>query len=106
MEGKIREAQDKGLFDDLAGKGRPLNLSTNASVKPGWEIAYRILKRSGFAPEWIELVKQMRKDLEECRLLLASQLLAAGRTSADLATDLHAKHDLEAAFQLTASHYR
>ncbi|MGB9301178.1 MAG: DUF1992 domain-containing protein [Anaerolineae bacterium] len=53
VEGKIREARDKGLFDDLAGKGRPLNLSTNPSVKPEWETAYRILKTSGFAPEWI-----------------------------------------------------
>jgi len=106
VEGKIREAHDKGLFDDLAGKGRLLSPSPNPSVKPEWETAYWIFKTSGFAPKWIELDRELRRDLEECRLLLASQLLAAGRTSADLATDLHAKHDLEGAFQLTASRYR
>lgn len=105
-DGKIRDARDQGLFDDLADKERPLNLSPSFLVNPKYATAYRILKTSGFAPEWIELDKAIRKDLKERRLLLASQLLAAGRTSADFATDLHARHDLEAAFQPTASRYR
>jgi len=56
VERIIQEAIDNGEFDNLPGKGKPLNLNENAFLEPGLEWAYGLLKRNGFAPDWIELV--------------------------------------------------
>lgn len=63
-DGKVRDARDHGLFDDLADKERPLILSPSFLVNPKYAAAYRILQTNGFAPEWIELHRGTRKELE------------------------------------------
>jgi hypothetical protein len=60
VERRIREAQKQGLFDDLPGKGEPLDLSDNPFLDPSWRTAYKFLQDHGFAPEWIELDKDIR----------------------------------------------
>lgn len=67
VEQIIQEAIDNGEFDNLPGKGKPLDLNENAFLEPGQEWAYGLLKRNGFAPEWIERDKAIRKELEEAR---------------------------------------
>jgi DnaJ family protein C protein 28 len=71
VERKIREAQKQGLFDDLPGKGKPLDLSDNPFLDPSWRTAYKLLQDHGFAPEWIELDKEIRIELERLRQMLA-----------------------------------
>ena len=71
VERKIRKAQKQGLFDDLPGKGEPLNLSENPFLDPSWRTAYKLLQDQGFAPEWIELDKEIRIELEGLRQRLA-----------------------------------
>ena len=71
VERKIREAQKQGLFDDLPGKGEPLNLSENPFLDPSWRTAYKLLQDQGFALEWIELDKEIRIELEMLRQRLA-----------------------------------
>jgi DnaJ family protein C protein 28 len=71
VERKIREAQKQGLFDDLPGKGEPLDLTENPFLAPSWRTAYNLLQGQGFAPEWIELDKEIRTELDRLRQGLA-----------------------------------
>jgi DnaJ family protein C protein 28 len=66
----IHEAQARGDFDNLPGRGRPLNLEPNPYA-PDREMAYKILQDAGYAPEWIELDKAIRSRLGEARAALA-----------------------------------
>jgi hypothetical protein len=69
IDEQIRRAQDEGQFDDLAGKGRPLDLTANP-LAGDREMAFKILKDAGYAPEWIELDKAIRARLERARRAL------------------------------------
>jgi DnaJ family protein C protein 28 len=67
VERRIREAQEQGLFDDLPGKGKPLDLSENPFLDSSWRMAFKLLQDHGFAPDWIELDKEIRTELEVLR---------------------------------------
>ena len=69
IDQQIREAQEQGKFDNLPGKGKPLDLSTNPFAQDQ-ELAFKILKDAGHAPEWIEAGKAIRR-----RLTLAQERL-------------------------------
>jgi len=60
IDQKIREAMEQGEFDNLSGKGAPIDLSENPFEDPDWRTAHRLLRNAGFAPAWIE----ERKDIE------------------------------------------
>lgn len=57
-EAKIKEAQAKGEFENLAGNGEPLQLGTDQMVDPSLRVAYRILKNAGFVPA--EVLRRQR----------------------------------------------
>jgi DnaJ family protein C protein 28 len=63
----IEEAQEKGLFDNLAGAGRPINWDDESLVEEEWLMAFRIMREHGFAPEWIELHKEIGAELKTAR---------------------------------------
>jgi hypothetical protein len=63
-EEKIREAQAKGEFDNLPGKGKPLNLNEDNHVPEELKIAYKILKNSGYIPPELELQKEINTTLD------------------------------------------
>jgi hypothetical protein len=63
-EQKIREAQERGEFDDLPGAGKPLDLEEDRLVPEDLRLAYRILKNAGFLPPELETQKEIRA-LEE-----------------------------------------
>ena len=67
VERQIVEAQERGEFDDLPGKGKPLNLTENPFADPEWRVAYKILQDNGFTLDWIELDKEIRAELKTCR---------------------------------------
>ncbi|MFQ6043541.1 MAG: DnaJ family domain-containing protein [Candidatus Poribacteria bacterium] len=67
---QIREAMERGDFDNLPNKGKPLDLSGNPFENPQMRLAYKILKDNGYAPPWIELEKEIRSDLERKENLL------------------------------------
>jgi DnaJ family protein C protein 28 len=69
IDQQIREAQERGAFDDLPGKGKPLDLTPNPYA-PDQELAFKVLKDAGYAPEWIELDKAIRGKLERARTTL------------------------------------
>jgi DnaJ family protein C protein 28 len=70
IDQQIRQAQEQGEFDELPGKGKPLDLTPNPYAQER-ELAFKILKNAGYAPEWIELDKAIRGKLERARAVLA-----------------------------------
>jgi len=54
-ERKIQEAMERGEFDGLRGKGKPLALEDEAPVPPELRIAYKVLKNAGYLPPELEL---------------------------------------------------
>jgi len=72
VERIIQQAIENGEFDNLSGKGKSLDLNENSFLEPGLEWAYGLLKRNGFAPEWIERDKAIRQELEKARNQLRS----------------------------------
>jgi hypothetical protein len=54
-ERKILEAIERGEFDDLPGKGKPLDLSDEPMVPPELRVAYKVLKNAGYLPPELEL---------------------------------------------------
>jgi DnaJ family protein C protein 28 len=73
IDQQIREAQERGAFDNLPGKGKPLDLTPNPYARD-WELAFKVLKDAGYAPEWIEQDKAIRARLERVQSGLARSL--------------------------------
>ena len=64
VEQRIREAQEKGEFDNLEGSGKPLDLAADQSVAEELRLAYKILKNADCLPPEIELKKEIRQTEE------------------------------------------
>jgi len=58
-ERKIQEAVERGDFDNLPGKGKPLNLDDLTSIPEEHRAAYILLKNAGFKPEEMEIKKDI-----------------------------------------------
>jgi len=65
VEEKIRKAMEAGAFDNLKGKGKPLNLQENPFEPPDMRMANKILKDAGFSPYWMELGKDVDAAIEK-----------------------------------------
>ena len=71
IEEIIRQAMQEGKFDDLPGKGKPLNLDQNPHQDPEWRVAHHLLKSAGFSLPWIERLGKINDDLQQARESLA-----------------------------------
>jgi len=60
-EKKIKEAQEKGEFDNLEGMGKPLDFTEWDRVPEELRLAYKILKNAGYTPPEIELKKEITR---------------------------------------------
>ena len=58
-EDRIEEAQREGLFDNLPGKGKPLNLDDDSAVPEDLRLTFKILKNSNCLPIEMELRKEI-----------------------------------------------
>ncbi|MFN3740652.1 MAG: DnaJ family domain-containing protein [Thermodesulfovibrionales bacterium] len=58
-EQRIREAIERGEFDNLSNKGKPLDLEDDSLVPEDLRMAYRILKNTGYLPPELELKKEI-----------------------------------------------
>jgi hypothetical protein len=78
-ERKIVEAMERGEFDNLPGKGKPLQLSQDLLEPPERRLANKILKDAGVAPVEVSLRRELTelkrdyaraKSAEDRRVLL------------------------------------
>ncbi len=58
-EEKIKKAQERGDFDDLPGKGRPLELEDDSNVPDDVRLAYKVLKNAGYTPPELDVNKEI-----------------------------------------------
>jgi uncharacterized protein YutE (UPF0331/DUF86 family) len=69
IDEKIKEAIAKGEFDNLPGKGKPLDLGAYFAAPEDLRMGYSILKSAEIIPEEMELLKQiegLKKSLDSC----------------------------------------
>jgi len=59
-EERIREAQQEGAFDNLPGKGRPLELEDQSLIPEDLRMSYHILKNAHVLPPEAELRKEIQ----------------------------------------------
>lgn len=70
IEEKIQEGQENGIFDDLKGKGKPLNLSQNPYDKER-KLAHSLLKDNRMTPAWIGSRNHITTQIDQLRKEMA-----------------------------------
>jgi hypothetical protein len=71
LDSQVREAMERGDFDDLPGKGKPLQLDPRTNNADA--IVAGILKEANAAPEWVHLSRR----IDQLKEQLAAELEAA-----------------------------
>ncbi|MBW2558898.1 MAG: DUF1992 domain-containing protein [Deltaproteobacteria bacterium] len=61
IEQRIKEAQDRGEFDNLPGSGEPLKIEDDSHIPEELRLAYKILKNAGCIPPELQLKKEIRQ---------------------------------------------
>ena len=61
IEQKIREAIERGDFDNLSGKGKPIDLDAYFNTPEDLRMAFSIQKSNEFVPEEVEIFKEIAK---------------------------------------------
>ncbi len=90
-EAKIREAIEKGAFDNLEGKGKPLQFDELSHVPEELRAAYIILKNAGVLPEELQLKKEivsLQKLIDCCRAEEEKEVLRKKLTQKILRFDI------------------
>jgi len=59
-EERIREAMERGEFDNLSCKGKPIQIEDDSHIPPELRIAHKILKNAGCLPLEMELKKEIK----------------------------------------------
>jgi len=65
----IREAQARGEFDNLPGKGKPQKLDDDSGIPAELRLGYSVLKSGGYVPpevQWLRDIETLREELESC----------------------------------------
>jgi len=61
VEKRIQEAQERGEFDALPGRGKPLCLEDDSHIPEDLRLAYKILKNADCLPPEVQLKKEIRR---------------------------------------------
>lgn len=59
VEALIREAQERGEFDNLPGKSKPIDLSEYFEMPEDVRLAQSVLKNAGMTPPEVQLLKEI-----------------------------------------------
>ena len=59
VESIIKEAMERGEFDNLPGKGKPIDLTAYFDTPEDVRAAYSLLKNAGMVPREVELLKEI-----------------------------------------------
>jgi hypothetical protein len=91
-EEHIRQAIERGEFDHLSGKGKPLRWEEYPFEDPDRRLAHHILRNAGFTLPWIEArqgllteIAQARSVWQACEQKKMSYVTLAGRASKESA---------------------
>jgi DnaJ family protein C protein 28 len=68
VDKQIREAEERGEFDNLPGRGKPLHLE---DWDAEWGIAYHVLKQAGETLPWIALGRDIEAAQARLQRMLA-----------------------------------
>lgn len=82
IEEIIQDAMARGEFDNLPGKGKPLDHDAYFALPEDQRLAYTMLKNAGFVPEEVELLKGI-KDLRE-KLAVCTSSAERGRLTREI----------------------
>lgn len=69
VEDQISKAIESGEFENLPGKGKPIDLRAYFETPEELRMAYAILKSNDFAPQEVEVLKEidaLRRKLDSC----------------------------------------
>ncbi len=61
VEEAIRKAQERGEFDNLPGKGKPIDLSEYFETPEEVRVAQSVLKNAGMSSPEVELLKEIAR---------------------------------------------
>lgn len=70
IDQQIEDARKRGDFENLKGKGKPLNFEKNPYENPEMRAAHRMLRENGYSLPWIEDRKRIERDYERARRAL------------------------------------
>lgn len=59
VEAIIREAMERGDFDNLPGKGKPIDLSAYFDTPEEVRMVYSLLKNAGMTPREVDLLREI-----------------------------------------------
>ena len=59
VEEKIKQAQERGEFDNLPGKGKPIDLTAYFETPEDVRLAQSVLKNGGFTSREVELLNEI-----------------------------------------------
>jgi|SRR5215471_7825059 len=68
IDEQIRKAIEAGEFDNLPGKGEPIDLTAYFETPEDLRMAYSMLKSNNFVPEEVQILKE----IDELKGLLAT----------------------------------
>ena len=60
-EQRIQQAIEEGAFENLPGKGRPLNLEDDSHIPEDWRMAHKLLKNANMLPPELETRQEMQR---------------------------------------------
>ncbi len=69
VEELLQEAISKGEFDNLEGKGKPIDLTAYFNTPAEFRVGYSLLKSNKFVPEEVEILKEvgfLKEKLKNC----------------------------------------
>lgn len=90
VEDLIQEAMNKGEFSDLPGMGKPLKENIGNRNPYVDFVTYKlneVLIENGFTPEWIQLSKEIRAEIEDLRKQLSKARNNVGHLPLDAADE-------------------
>jgi len=59
VEAIIKEAMERGEFDNLPGRGKPIDLTEYFETPEEVRIAHSVLKNAGMTPREVDLLKEI-----------------------------------------------
>ncbi len=101
-ERKIQDAIEEGLFHNLPGAGKPLDLTVNPFEPPGMGAVYRMLRHNKALPAWLLL----EREIEASRALALATLARWEAAEPELRETLNYERLRDAAREAYVRHMR